>query len=90
MDSARLDEDFECCSPLCADGLEDYRALGLGVDDVIRRTAAIELSEKLHASGGLNGSGSPSEGRPDSCRQQHHDYRFAMPPTPPSHSEYNA
>lgn len=88
MNSARLDEDFECCGPLCADGLE---ALGLGVDDLIRRTAAIELSEKLHASGGLSGSGSQSEGRLDSCRQQHHDdYRFAMPLTPPSHSEYNA
>lgn len=87
MDSAKLDEDCECCSPLCADGLESYRGLGLGLDNVIQRTAAIELSEKLHAAGDLHGSGCKSEGQ-DSGHQQHQDYRFAMPPTPPSHGEY--
>lgn len=88
MDSARLDEDCECCGPLCEDRTEEYRGLGLGMDHMIGRVAAMELSEKLHAAGTMKGS---QEGQisVESSPQYQHNYHFAMPPTPPSHGEFS-
>ncbi|KAF8474991.1 hypothetical protein BDZ91DRAFT_845193 [Kalaharituber pfeilii] len=83
MDSARLDEDCECCGPLCMDDSEEYRGLGLGVDDVIRRTAVMNYSSKLHTAS-ISESSKRQIGEQLDSDCQHHRYHLDMPPTPPA------